>query len=56
MDFRQMRYLITVAEHRSVSRAAKALYISQSALSHYIKYAEEDLGVRLFDRSTSSTN
>ena len=53
MDFRQMRYLIAIAEHRSVSRAAKALYISQSALSHYIKYVEEDLGVRLFDRSTS---
>ena len=53
MDFRQMRYLIEVAECRSVSRAASNLYVSQSAVSHYIKYAEESLGVRLFDRSTN---
>lgn len=53
MDFRQMRYLIAVAEYKSVSRAAEALYVSQSALSHYIKYAENDLGVALFDRSTT---
>lgn len=53
MDFRQLRYLVTVAKYGSVSRAAEALRISQSALSHYIKYAEDDLGVLLFDRSTT---
>ena len=53
MDFRQMRYLIEVAECQSVSRAADNLYVSQSAISHYIKYVEESLGVKLFDRSTN---
>ncbi|MBQ7155431.1 MAG: LysR family transcriptional regulator [Synergistaceae bacterium] len=48
-----MRYLFEVAECQSVSRAASNLYVSQSAISHYIKYAEESLGVRLFDRSTN---
>lgn len=53
MDFRKLKYLITVAETRNITRAAETLYISQSALSHYIKNVEEDLGLLLFDRSTT---
>lgn len=48
-----MHYIITVAETGSVSQAANSLYIPQSALSRYIKYVEDDLGVKLFDRSTT---
>ena len=53
MDFRQLRYLLTLADCRNMTRAAEKLYISQSALSHYVKNVEEELGVLLFDRSTS---
>lgn len=53
MDFRQLRYLLTLAETRNMTRAAEQLYISQSALSHYLKCVEEELGVQLFDRSTN---
>lgn len=53
MDFRQLQYLTTVAEHQNVTKAAESLYISQSALSHYIRKTEEELGVQLFDRSTT---
>ena len=53
MDFRQLRYLLTLADCRNMTRAAEKLYISQSALSHYVKNVEEELGVQLFDRSTS---
>lgn len=53
MDFRQLHYLTVVARCRNVTKAADSLYISQSALSHYIRNVEEELGVRLFDRSTN---
>jgi len=53
MDSRELRYILTLAEYKNMTRAAEALFISQSALSHYVKNVEDALGVRLFDRSTS---
>jgi DNA-binding transcriptional LysR family regulator len=53
MDFRQLQYLTTVAEYQNITKAADALYISQSAMSHYIQKAEAELGIQLFDRSTT---
>ncbi len=53
MDFRQLQYLTVVAEYQSITKAAKALYISQSAMSHYVQKAEAELGIQLFDRSTN---
>lgn len=52
MDFRQLQYLTAVAEYKNVTKAAESLFISQSALSHFIKKTEEELEVQLFDRST----
>lgn len=53
MDLRQFQYISAVARFRNITKAADSLYISQSALSHFIKSAEDELGVRLFDRSTT---
>ena len=53
MEYRELKYLLTLAQTRNMTRAAEQLYISQSALSHYLKCVEEDLGARLFDRSTT---
>lgn len=53
MDIRQMQYILALAEHRSFTRAAKALYISQPSLSAFVGKVEAELGVALFDRSTT---
>ena len=47
---RQLQYFVAVAGHGSVSHAAQALSISQSAVTEAVKELEADLGVRLFDR------
>jgi LysR family transcriptional regulator, carnitine catabolism transcriptional activator len=41
-----------VAEHRSFSRAAEAVFITPSGLSLLIRELEQQLGFRLFDRTT----
>src|SRR5882757_9921084 len=54
MEFssRQLRAFQLVAEHRSFTRAAEALFISTSGLSVLIRELETQLGFRLFDRTT----
>lgn len=51
MTLQNMRYIIAVAKHQSVSRAATALYMTQSALSAAIRDAEEELGIQIFLRT-----
>ena len=51
MTSNQIRYLITVAHERSLNRAAKKLFISQSALSNAIMSVEEEFGRRIFNRN-----
>ncbi|MDD3369495.1 MAG: LysR family transcriptional regulator [Lachnospiraceae bacterium] len=53
MDLKRFEYLVTIAEHKSITKAAKALYISQSALSHYLQKVEMEVGTELFDRSAT---
>jgi len=54
IDFtsRQLRAFLLAAQHRSFTRAAGALFITPSGLSVLIKELENQLGVRLFDRTT----
>ncbi|WP_371372866.1 LysR family transcriptional regulator [Sporomusa aerivorans] len=53
MDFRQLQYILQVAEERSFSKAAQKLYIAQPSLSQFIHKLEQRLGIQLFDRSSS---
>lgn len=53
MDCRELIYILQVAECQSITKAAKELYISQPSLSHFVLKTEENLGVKLFDRSTN---
>ena len=52
MDIHGLKVLITVAEEKSFSRAAKLLYRSQPAVSQAIRRLESELGEKLFDRSS----
>jgi DNA-binding transcriptional LysR family regulator len=52
VTLRQFRYFIGVAESSSVAAAARMLNIAQSAITKSILELEEDLGVKLFERST----
>ncbi|WP_232441021.1 transcriptional regulator CynR [Burkholderia ubonensis] len=45
-----------MAEHRSFTRAATALYVSQPALSQQIRRLKESLGTLLFDRTGRATH
>lgn len=47
----QIQYLIALDEHRNFIKAADASFVTQPTLSMQIKKLEEELGVRLFDRS-----
>lgn len=50
IDLHQMRIFKLVAEKKSFSEAAEAMYLTQPTVSSHIKHLEESLGVVLFDR------
>ncbi len=51
MDFEQIRAFLNVASLKSFSEAGEKMFISQPSISVRIKSLEEELGVKLFDRS-----
>ena len=51
LGFRDLQYLVAIAELGSFSRAAEACAITQPALSERIKRIESDLSVEIFERS-----
>lgn len=51
MELRHLKYFITVAEELNFSKAALRLYTAQPSLSQQIKDLEEDVGVRLLNRT-----
>ena len=50
LPLRHVAVLLTLEEHGSINAAATILGMTQSALTKALQRAEEDLGVRLFDR------
>ncbi len=51
-SLKQLRVFVAIARHGSFSRAGEAIGLTQSAFSHSVKELEEEVGVRLLDRTT----
>ncbi|STX19658.1 LysR family transcriptional regulator [Levilactobacillus brevis] len=50
MELRTLHYYLAVTQYHTISRAAKALHISQPALSRQLSDLEKELGIQLFKR------
>lgn len=55
MDIYQLRSFLVLAEHCHFGRAAKALHLSQPALTKQIRRLENEIGAALFERGPSET-
>ncbi len=53
MTTKELLYVKTIAEEKSISRAARKLFIAQPSLSQSVQRIEESLGTPLFTRTNS---
>ncbi|MDR1950354.1 MAG: LysR family transcriptional regulator [Spirochaetaceae bacterium] len=53
MTAREAQCIISVAKYKSISRAAKEVFVTQQALSKIVDRVEQEIGARLFDRISS---
>lgn len=51
MTLQHLNYVVKIAETKSMNKAAKELYVTQSALSSTIKSLEDELGTEIFIRT-----
>lgn len=54
MELRVLRYFLMAAREQNITKAAQALHITQPTLSRQLMALEEELGVKLFERSSHS--
>jgi DNA-binding transcriptional LysR family regulator len=51
VNFEQMEYIVNVANEKSITKAAEKLFISPSGMSQSITQLENELGIKIFNRS-----
>ena len=56
MTLTELKYIVAVAREKHFGRAADACYVSQPTLSVAVKKLEEELDVKLFERSASEVS
>lgn len=54
MNFKEMNYILCIAKHQNLTKAAQELYISQPTLTKYLQKLEREVGGKLFARSGNS--
>lgn len=52
MDIKQLTFFLTIAEEKSITKASEKLHIAQPHLSQQLKLLEEELNVKLIERTT----
>lgn len=55
VEFQEMRWALTVSQHRSLRSAAETLHVRQSTLSRRLRDLEARLGTQLFERTNGGT-
>ena len=53
MTLTELKYIVAVARERHFGKAAEACYVSQPTLSVAVKKLEEELDIKLFERSAN---
>ena len=53
MRIETLRYILKIAQKKSINQAAQELFISRQQLSYIIKEAEKELGITLFERTSN---
>ena len=56
MTLTDLKYIVAVAREKHFGRAAEACYVSQPTLSVAVKKLEDELGVKLFERSAGDVS
>lgn len=56
MNLRQLKIYVSVCNHKSFTSAAKALYMTQPAISHVIHDLELEVGTALLERAPKNIN
>ena len=52
MEMKELAYFIAIAEERSISKAAERLFMAQSSLSQFLSILENNVGSKLFVRTS----
>jgi DNA-binding transcriptional LysR family regulator len=50
LEFKELEYVLAVAKHQNLTKAAQDLYISQPSLTKYLQNLEKNLDIKLFNR------
>lgn len=56
MTLTELKYIVAIARERHFGKAADACHVAQPTLSVAVKKLEEELGVKLFERSANEIN